>query len=275
MCTASILNLCAISLDRYVAVTRPVNYPSIMSSSRAKYLIAGVWILSFVICFPPLVGWKDAVDETDGVSGPPYASTPGQTTVRILGSHTIITESSNASDVHPHIISYQTNFSQHIVDSTKRTPLNFDEDSKNLKAQIYKYNENMIPMQPKDGRIEGYLRERRALSSFSGVPVLSSDISYDSLTPSTEGPQTVEPSEIPSSAPELRHCPWICELTNDTGYVIYSALGSFFIPMTVMLFFYWRIYRAAMLTTRAINQGFRTTKGKITSFRRENECFCL
>ncbi|RZB39387.1 7tm 1 domain containing protein [Asbolus verrucosus] len=60
MCTASILNLCAISLDRYVAVTRPITYPSIMSHSRAKLLIAGLWVLSFVICFPPLVGWKDS-----------------------------------------------------------------------------------------------------------------------------------------------------------------------------------------------------------------------
>lgn len=59
MCTASILNLCAISLDRYVAVTRPITYPSIMSHHRAKLLIAGLWVLSFVICFPPLVGWKD------------------------------------------------------------------------------------------------------------------------------------------------------------------------------------------------------------------------
>lgn len=30
-----------------------------MSSKRAKLLIASVWILSFLICFPPLVGWND------------------------------------------------------------------------------------------------------------------------------------------------------------------------------------------------------------------------
>lgn len=61
-------------------------------------------------------------------------------------------------------------------------------------------------------------------------------------------------------------CPWTCELTNDAGYVVYSALGSFYIPMFVMLFFYWRIYRAAVRTTRAINQGFKTTKGNYEKF---------
>ena len=40
----------------------------------------------------------------------------------------------------------------------------------------------------------------------------------------------------------------------------FSALGSFYIPTLVMLFFYWRIYHAAVSTTRAINRGFRTTK---------------
>ncbi|XP_035442078.2 octopamine receptor Oamb isoform X2 [Spodoptera frugiperda] len=131
MCTASILNLCAISLDRYVAVTRPVSYPSIMSRKRAKALIAGLWVLSFVICFPPLVGWKDKKPEEADIK------------------------------------------------------------------------DGWVPNPP---------------------------------------------------------CEWTCELTNDAGYVVYSALGSFYIPMFVMLFFYWRIYKAAVRTTKAINQGFRTTK---------------
>ena len=65
MCTASILHLVVISLDRYIAVTHPITYPNLMTSKKAKLLITGAWILSFVICFPPLVGWNDK-DEEEG-----------------------------------------------------------------------------------------------------------------------------------------------------------------------------------------------------------------
>lgn len=83
--------------------------------------------------------------------------------------------------------------------------------------------------------------------------------SYDNLTYRRGNHTFISVTPPPTPPPP---CPWTCELTNDAGYVVYSALGSFYIPMFVMLFFYWRIYRAAVRTTRAINQGFRTTKGK-------------
>lgn len=92
---------------------------------------------------------------------------------------------------------------------------------------------------------------------------------YGNLTVDVDGfgainrTQIGQPSLRDATLPERpATCPLTCELTTNTGYVVYSALGSFYIPMLVMLFFYWRIYRAAVRTTRAINQGFKTTKGE-------------
>lgn len=110
---------------RYVAVTRPVVYPTLMTSTRAKILIGIVWVTSFIICFPPLVGWNDR-------------------------------------------------------------------------------HQNLAMVGPS--------------------------------------------------------CHLTCELTNEIGYVLYSALGSFFLPTFVMMFFYWKIYLAAAETTKAINRGFKTMK---------------
>ncbi|XP_013419306.1 dopamine receptor 2 isoform X1 [Lingula anatina] len=59
--TASILNLCVISMDRYWAITDPIKYPHRMSSRRVCILIALVWICSGSISFPAIMWWR-AVD---------------------------------------------------------------------------------------------------------------------------------------------------------------------------------------------------------------------
>src|SRR6218665_1386239 len=59
LCTASILNLCLISLDRYWSVVRAAEgYSQRRTRRRVLAMIATVWVLSVVISLPPLVGWK-------------------------------------------------------------------------------------------------------------------------------------------------------------------------------------------------------------------------
>lgn len=56
--TASIWNLCLISLDRYWSVTRAIEYIRQRTAKRATIMIAIAWGASAIICLPPLVGWK-------------------------------------------------------------------------------------------------------------------------------------------------------------------------------------------------------------------------
>lgn len=62
-CTASILNLCAIALDRYQAIHDPINYAQKRTLRRVLIGVALVWIISALISIPPLLGWNDWPDE--------------------------------------------------------------------------------------------------------------------------------------------------------------------------------------------------------------------
>lgn len=65
LCTASIMNLCLISLDRYWSITQAVEYLKTRTPGRAVFMIAAVWIMSALICIPPLLGWKAKRPEGD------------------------------------------------------------------------------------------------------------------------------------------------------------------------------------------------------------------
>lgn len=58
LCTASIMNLCLISLDRYWSITQAIEYLKQRTPARAAFMIAAVWVMSALICIPPLLGWK-------------------------------------------------------------------------------------------------------------------------------------------------------------------------------------------------------------------------
>ena len=148
LCTASILNLVAISFDRYLAVTRPIQYASAMSRRRSKVLVAIVWLLSFVICIPPLLGWND-----------------------------------------------KTSFSQ--------------------------------------------TDKRSNMTNYSNLNI-SGMATTGGLACNMTPPQ--------------------CELTSTQGYRIYSAMGSFYIPMFLIVFFYCKIYKAAVRTSPGIRTGILTSK---------------
>lgn len=86
-CTSSILNLCAIALDRYWAITDPINYAQKRTVERVLFLIAFVWILSLVISSPPLIGWNDWPEEFDSRQHPCVLnSNPGYRVYSALGS---------------------------------------------------------------------------------------------------------------------------------------------------------------------------------------------
>lgn len=83
-CTASIMSLCIISIDRYIGVSYPLRYPSIVTEKRGLLALLCVWALSLVISIGPLFGWKEPAPEDETICQ--ITEEPGYVLFSALGS---------------------------------------------------------------------------------------------------------------------------------------------------------------------------------------------
>ncbi|XP_015795378.1 dopamine receptor 1 [Tetranychus urticae] len=76
-CTASILNLCAISLDRFLHIKDPLRYNQWMTKRVVLASIGLIWLLSGLISFVPVsLGWHKPSDSLDNLNIETFSSLP-------------------------------------------------------------------------------------------------------------------------------------------------------------------------------------------------------
>ncbi|KAM6931432.1 adenosine A2a receptor a [Xenentodon cancila] len=65
---SSIFSLLAIAIDRYIAITIPLRYNSLVTGQRARGIIAICWALSIIIGLTPMMGWHKALKTTNSTT---------------------------------------------------------------------------------------------------------------------------------------------------------------------------------------------------------------
>ncbi|KAM9299558.1 5-hydroxytryptamine receptor 6 [Gastrophryne carolinensis] len=86
-CSASILNLCVISLDRYLLIISPLRYKLRMTPARALALVLATWTLAALASFLPIeMGWHEQELEARRAGNVTSGAAPGAEQCRLTVS---------------------------------------------------------------------------------------------------------------------------------------------------------------------------------------------
>ncbi|XP_068751047.1 octopamine receptor beta-2R-like [Montipora capricornis] len=55
---SSIINLCAVTVDRYLVLKMPLRYNTLMTPGRAVFIICWLWVYAVIWACLPVMGWK-------------------------------------------------------------------------------------------------------------------------------------------------------------------------------------------------------------------------
>lgn len=240
--TASIMNLCAISLDRYIAITNPIKYPTRMTPKRVALLIAFLWTCSSLISFPAILWWRavgqDPLQQIPATSSPPADGSTSRISPELLNS------GNGAGQGLP--VRALTNLNNSIGHLDWSQPL-----SVSLEAQ------NGPPL-PESANLstssDGALARVPSLSPATpdSVSQVSSSTAASSKSLSFS---PFEETDYNSHATQDNNTRYRCVFTDDTYYLLFSSFISFYGPLCVMLYAYYRIYKAAVKQTRFLKHG--------------------
>ena len=72
---ATVFNLCAVALNQFFIIVKPLHYPMVMTARHAGHVIAGLWAASVAISLPPMF-WRsaDTICKSGAVSSDNYLS---------------------------------------------------------------------------------------------------------------------------------------------------------------------------------------------------------